>query len=262
MINMFLAEISKLARRRILGATAVIVLLASFLATTVVFLSAANAPEAAPERGTTLAALSGAGGGTEAFSIALSFIGVFVFVVFIANWTGEFSQGTLRTLLMRQPGRFSALAGKLGALLVFAAGVLLVAEAATWAMSLAFAPSQDVSTDAWFGLEAIGDAARNYRDALVGVAAWACFGMMLAVLLRSTPIALGVGIVWAGPFEHLTQNAWTAVSGWYPGLLLEALAVGGTDDASYGRALALLAAYVALAVTVATVSFARRDVTG
>lgn len=116
----------------------------------------------------------------------------------------------------------------------------MAAELWSWVSSLALAPTQDVSTGAWVGLDAIAHAARNYVNAVLGVVAWACFGMMLALLLRSTPIALGVGIVWAGPFEHLTQDAWNAASGWYPGLLLEVLAVGGTDDTPYARAFVLL----------------------
>ena len=85
--------------------------------------------------------------------------------------------------------------------------------------------------------------------------------MALAIFVRSIPIALAIGIVWSGPFEHLMQDAWTAASQWFPGLLLESLAAGGTDEVSLGRALTLVAIYVAAAVTAAAVVFARRDVT-
>jgi hypothetical protein len=84
--------------------------------------------------------------------------------------------------------------------------------------------------------------------------------MALGVLVRSTPIALGIGIVWAGPFEHITADAWSAASSTYPGLLLESLAVGGTPDASIPRVLLLTSIYVALAVMAAMLSFGRRDI--
>jgi hypothetical protein len=43
---------------------------------------------------------------------------------------------------------------------------------------------------------------------------------------------------------------------------LESVAAGGTDEVAFGRALALVAVYLAVAVSAAGVMFARRDVTG
>ena len=261
MIDVFKAELSKLTRPRILIGTAVVVLFASILAPLVVYLSAKESAAEAAGRAATYAELARAGGATQAFSIGMSFTGFFVFVVFAANWAGEFSQGTFRTLLMKQPGRLPLLTGKLAGLLVFAASVLFVAEIGTTLVSLVLAPAKDISTDAWFSAAALRAGAGNYATALFGISAWACFGMTLAVLLRSTVLALAIGIAWAGPFEHLTQRALSGVSGWYPGLLLESLAVGGTTDVSLARALTILTAYIALAATVATLTFTRRDIT-
>jgi ABC-2 type transport system permease protein len=184
-----------------------------------------------------------------------------VLVLFIANVAGEFSQGTFRTLLMRQPRRLGLLAGKMAALLMLLAGVLALAELLTVGASAAIAPSQDVATSSWFGLDGLADAAADYATALLGVASWALLGMAIAVFVRSIPIALGIGIVWAGPFEHILQDSWTSADRWFPGLLLESLAAGGTDEVAFGRALALVAFYVAVAVSAAAVVFARRDVT-
>jgi hypothetical protein len=86
-------------------------------------------------------------------------------------------------------------------------------------------------------------------------------GTTVAVLLRSVPVALAVGIAWAGPFEHLVQNAWPTATKVFPGLLLEAFVAGGTPDVTTGRALVTVTAYAALAAVVASVVFARRDVT-
>lgn len=83
-------------------------------------MSAADAGEQVSGRGATVASLGQAGGATEAFSIGVSGAGILVLVLFIANVAGEFSQGTFRTLLMRQPRRVGLLAGKMAALLVLA----------------------------------------------------------------------------------------------------------------------------------------------
>jgi ABC-2 type transport system permease protein len=261
MIRTFKAELVKLRRRRVAVAVTVSALAFAAIASTAVFLSATEAGGPRSERGATLESLGQAGGATEAFAIGASFAGILVLVLFIANVAGELSQGTFRTLLMRQPRRVGLLAGKMTALLAFAAVVLALAEILTVAASTALAPTQDVSTASWFGIDGLGEAASDYATALLGIAAWAALGMSLAVFVRSIPIALAIGIVWSGPFEHLTQDAWTAADQWFPGLLLEALAAGGTADVSSARALTLVAIYVAAAVTAAAIVFARRDVT-
>jgi ABC-2 type transport system permease protein len=261
MIRMLRAELLKLRRRRVAGAVLAAALGFAVVAAVGVFLSATPAGEPGTQRGATVASLGQAGGATEAFSIGVSFAGILVFVLFIANVAGEFSQGTFRTLLMRQPRRVGLLAGKLLALLVFAAIGLAVTELLTVAASAAMAPSQDVSTGSWFGVDGLGAAASDYATALFGVAAWASLGTALAVFVRSIPVALGIGIVWSGPFEHLLEDAWGAASRWFPGLLLEALAAGGTAAASSTRALVLVALYAAAALGAAAIVFARRDVT-
>jgi ABC-type transport system involved in multi-copper enzyme maturation permease subunit len=262
MTAMFKAELLKLRRRRVAVAVALTTIAFAAIAAAGVFLSAteAGAPGAA-ERGATVESLSEAGGATAAFAIGASFAGILVLVLFIANVAGEFSQGTFRTLLMRQPRRVALLAGKMTALLALAAVVLLVAEILTVAASAAIAPSQDVSTSAWLTLDGLGEAAADYATALAGVSAWACLGMALAIFVRSIPVALAVGIVWSGPFEHLLEDAWASASQWFPGLLLESLAAGGSDTVSVSRALVLVGLYVAAAVAAAGLVFARRDVT-
>jgi ABC-type transport system involved in multi-copper enzyme maturation permease subunit len=222
----------------------------------VTFLTARDGGD--PDRGTTLQALAAAGGGTEAFSVGMSFTGFFVFVLMTANWAGEFSLGTFRTLLMKQPARPQVLIGKLGGLLAFAAIALVVAEVLSVALSFPFAATQDVSTSHWISIDALGDAGSDYLNAMIGVTAWTVFAMMLGLLLRSTPLALGVGIGWAGPFEHLTGEAINA-AGYYPGLLLEALSVGGTDEVSYTRAVVMVLGYAAIAAVIAVYTFTRRD---
>jgi ABC-2 type transport system permease protein len=261
MIRMFNAELLKLRRRRVAIAVIVGTLAFAAIASTAVFLSATPAGAPGTQRGATVESLGQAGGATEAFSIGVSFAGILVLVLFIANVGGEFSAGTFRTLLMRQPRRVALLAGKMAALLVFAAGVLALAEVLTVAASAAIAPTQDVSTASWLSVDGLGEAAGDYAKAVFGVAAWASLGMALAIFVRSSPIALAIGIVWSGPFEHLLEDAWSTSERWFPGLLLEALASGGTAAVSTSRALTLVALYVLAAVTAAAIVFRRRDIT-
>jgi hypothetical protein len=79
--------------------------------------------------------------------------------------------------------------------------------------------------------------------------------------VRSVPVALAIGIAWAGPFEQLLQDAWDPAGRFFPGLLLEAFVAGGTSEVSAARAFLTVAVYVTVAATVAGAVFARRDVT-
>lgn len=260
MTNVIQAELTKLIRRPALIAAAGGAILFAAVSSLVVFL-AADPTGPGAGRSATLESLAEPGGGSAAFALGVSVAGLLVLVSFVVNFTGEFSRGTLRTLLMREPRRLRLLAGKMIALLTFTALVLAAAGGLTWLASLGLAPTQGVSTSAWFTLDALGENLSDYGTAVLTVAGWAFLGMALGVVLRSTPLALAIGVAWAGPLEHLTQDAWDPASRWFPGLLLEALAAGGTPEVSSSRALVLVIAYAAAAAVLTALIFRRRDVT-
>jgi hypothetical protein len=199
-------------------------------------------------------------GATEAFATGAGFLGIIMLAIFISNVGFEYARGTFGVALMRQPRRLRLLGGKVGALLFFLAGTLAVAELFGWLLGLAIAPTQDISTSAWFSASALGEAAVAYGTAFFVAGAWAVFGMAIAIFTRSVPVALGVGLAWAGPLEHLTQRAWSGASEWFPGLLLESVAAGGTTEVTSGRALSTVLLYVGVAATAALVAFSRRDI--
>jgi len=261
-MNVVRAELATLARRRVLVTTALATAAFAVVTTLATFLSAEPAPGPSQGRGATLESLAEPGGGTEAFSRGIGFVGLLVLVAFSARLAGEFSHGTLRTVLIKEPRRLRVVLGKLAALVAFMAAVLLLAEALSFAASVLIAPTQDVATANWYGLDAIGEAAGDYAAALAGTSAWALYGMTLALLLRSVAIAVGVGVAWAGPLEHITAESWQAAERWFPGLQLETLAGGGTSDLSYERALLLTAIYATLAVAAGLVTLRRRDIAG
>jgi ABC-type transport system involved in multi-copper enzyme maturation permease subunit len=264
MTRMFRAELLKLRRRRIYVAAAIGSLLFALIATLAVVLSAepARPGPGSGRGGPTRDSLSSAGGIAESFSTGVSFLGILVLVLFVANFATEFSQGTFRTLLMRQPHRIGLLAGKMGALLLFAAAVLALTEVVSIAIALALAPGQEIATSSWLTLDGFGEAASAYASALLGITAWATLGATLAVLLRSVPLALGIGVAWAGPFEHIVSDVWASALQWFPGLLLESWAVGGTDDVSASHAALMLTLYVCAAGAAAALAFRRRDLAG
>jgi hypothetical protein len=262
MTRTFRAELGRLLRRRVLVGTAVSILVFAIGGAAIVMQAAAPAATA---RGQgvrlTVESLSGAGGGTEVFRFAVAFAGTLTFVVFVGVLALEFSRGTFRTMLLRQPRRIRLLAGKLGAMLAFTAGVLAVTEVVMWIAALVEAPAFGISTAAWTGVDALGSALADLGTVVLWAAGYATLGLMVAVLLRSVPLALAVGIAWAGPMEHLLADAWSPAQRWFPGLLLEAVGQGGTAEVSFTRALLSALAYAAIAAVVSGVVFNRRDVT-
>ncbi|HEY3051053.1 MAG TPA: hypothetical protein VGJ40_04950 [Gaiellaceae bacterium] len=261
MIATIRAELVKVLRRRVLVITAVTTAVFAVGSAAIVLASAEPAGQRVSGRGVTVASLSDAGGGTEIFATAASFAGTLLFVLFVGVVAVEFSRGTFRTMLMHQPRRLRLLAGKLTALLAFAAGVLAVTEVLTWSAARLLAPSQDVATGQWLSTDALGQAVADYGSVLFWISGYALLGTMLAVLVRSVPVALAIGIAWAGPFEHLLQDAWGPAGRVFPGLLLEAFVAGGTSEVSATRAFFTVALYVTAAAAIAGTVFARRDVT-
>jgi len=151
--------------------------------------------------------------------------------------------------------------GKLAGILVVAAGVVALAEAFTFAMSLVVAPTKDVATGDWFSLDSLVAGLRDYVTVLGGVTGWAIFGTTLAVIFRSAPLALGVGFAWAGPFENIIVDSWQAGYRYFPGQVLASLIQGGTTELGIGRAVLTAGLYTAVAATATLVLVSRRDVT-
>jgi ABC-2 type transport system permease protein len=261
MTRIFKAELGRLLRRRTIAAGVAGAAVFAVVATLAVLTSAESARAALRRGGATLEALNSHGGGTEAFAVAASFVGFLVFVTFIAMIAGEFSGGTFRSLLLREPHRLRVIVGKLAAILVVAAGIVLLAEVLTFALSYAFASSQDISTADWLSLSSLADAARDFATVFAGVVGWAVFGTTLAVIFRSVPLALGVGFAWAGPFENIVVDSWTTGYRVFPGQVLGSLIRGGTLELGMARSLVTAGIYVAVAAVASLVLVTRRDVT-
>jgi ABC-2 type transport system permease protein len=258
----FRAEWARLSQRRLLIASAVLVLVAA-VGGAVLVLSAAEPARQAAGAGLspTIESLSSSGGGTEIFRFAVAFGGTLTFIVFVGLFTLEYSRGTYRTMLLHQPGRIALLAGKLAGLLGFAAVVLAALEAATWVAAQLLAPAFDISTAQWTTVDALGSALGDYAMVMLWVTGYAVFGMTIAILVRSVAPALAIAVAWAGPIEHLINRAWSPARGYFPGLLLEAVGAGGTGDVSATHAALAAGGYIALFAALAAIVFSRRDIT-
>jgi ABC-2 type transport system permease protein len=261
MIRVVRAELQRLLRPRTVLVAAVASVAFAVVATLAVWAAARESGPPAARGGTTVARLASDAGGTEAFAAGASFVGFFVFVTFIALIATEFSGGTFRALLLRDPHRLRVIAGKLAAALTVAAGALLIAETLSFGLSLLLAPSKSIDTGAWFSVAGAGHGLGNFATALAGVTGWAIFGTTLAVVFRSAPVALAVGFAWAGPLENIVVDSWSTGYRVFPGQVLAAIIQGGTPEISLTRSIVTGLVYVGIAAAATTTLLTTRDVT-
>jgi ABC-2 type transport system permease protein len=264
MIRSFRSELLKLRRPGVIFGGGAVLAGFTVLATVLTF-TTATAAGAAAQNGryptSTVAGLAGADGLTRGFANAAGLLGILVFVLFLTSMTSEYGHGTVRMLLTRQPRRARLAGGKFLALVAVAAAAMVAALLLSAAVAIPLAHSRGIATAAWFTAGGLGHLASNYANALLAVVFFGTAGFALAVLLRSTVLALGAGLAWLLPLENIVQNSWAGSGHWLPGLLFGAVGRGGTTIVSYQVALALALAYCAIALAVASASFLRRDVT-
>jgi ABC-2 type transport system permease protein len=264
MIRSFRSELLKLRRPSIIYGGGAVLAGFTVLATVLTFTTATATGHAAPNgryAASTFAGLATANGLTRGFANAAGLLGILVFVLFLTSMTSEYNHGTLRMLLTRQPRRARLLGGKFLALIAVTAAAMVAALLLSAAVAIPMAHSRGIATTGWFTTAGLGHLASNYANALLAVVFFGTAGFALGVLLRSTILALGVGLAWLLPLENIIQNSWAGSGHWLPGLLFGAVGRGGTSVVSYQVALALAAAYAAIALTAASASFLRRDVT-
>ena len=161
------------------------------------------------------------------FAQTAGFGAVFLLAVFIATVAGELTRGTFRTMLLQQPAAAGCWPGKVVAVVGFAAVLALLAEAVAWVTARLLAPGQGIDTSRWSSIDALGAAAEDYGRLVVFIAGWAVLATLVGVLVRSVPIGVGVGLVWAGPIENVIGEGWAPGERWFPGLVLRALISAG-----------------------------------
>ena len=262
MTRAFLSELVKLGRRSTLLTAGAVMPALALLATTLTFAEASSTVSPDDPFGRTYAQLAQPGGLTDGFTVANGFLGVLVFVLFLTSFSSEYSQGTLRTLLVREPRRGRLLLGKLGALLLLVAASLLVAEVVSGLLALVLAPVYDISTANWLGTAGFQHALGDYANAFVAASFFGAVGASVGVLVRSTAVGLAIGLAWLLPLEHIIQNAWANAARWFPGLLFDTVSSGGTVVTSYERGLLLGGAFALVMLGIGATAFVRRDVSG
>jgi hypothetical protein len=261
MIRVVRSELVRLIRPRLLigwfGLVAGFAALANFI----MFSEATGSTQAPSGPGVafpTAAELAAPSGVIASLSAAASMFGV-VTLAFWATSTGiDFQSGLIRLLASIERRRWKLLVGKMISLAVLTAVATTVAMMITTIVAPVAAESAGISTSLWGSDASV--MLSGWVNAYLSMIVWGAIGLALTVMLRSSAIAISIGVGWVLVVESIVSLA-MGDSSWLPGTTMQAIAAGGNSAADYQTALGLGAVYIVLAVTFATVVMQRRDIT-
>jgi len=187
-------------------------------------------------------------------------IGIVALCLFAGAFATEFSQGTMRNLLVREPRRVQLLSGKFLALAVFIGLAVVLEILVSCAVALILAPGRDITTSAWTSSTGINDLLQATLHVFLASVGYGMLGAALGILLRSPGVAIGAAVAYVVAIEGIIVGAiWSNGDRWLPGQLLSAVAHGGTTDSSYHHSLITLAVYMVLIAAGTLIVFTRRD---
>jgi ABC-type transport system involved in multi-copper enzyme maturation permease subunit len=192
---------------------------------------------------------------------ATMLLGIVAFGIAAAQTASEYSLGTLRQLLVRQPRRVTLLAGKMLGVVSFLLLALCFAALAAFAVAVIAAHARHVPTTAWFTATGLGDLFRALGDIALAVIGFSVLGLVIGQFLRSAVFAVIVGVAWIIAVENIITRIVPGTAKWLPGTALDTVAAGGGEGVSYAHGLIVAAVYLIAATAATAVTFTRRDVT-
>lgn len=199
------------------------------------------------------------------FNSANGLLGLVALSVFAAQTAQEYSHGTLRNLLVRQPRRIRLLLGKYLSMISFA--IITVIVSATTAVGLAFglAGQARVSTEAWTTSAGQEELLHSFANVLISTVGYGTIGMLLGLIFRSPISSISIGTAYMLVVESIVSIAWKPAANWMPGNLLSVVATGGSpigieNAPTYSQALIRVGLYLLGASLITATLFKRRDV--
>ena len=203
--------------------------------------------------------LAGPSGPVAGLGAAASLFGIVTLSFWAIAVSTDYSSGLIRLLVSAQPHRWKLLAGKVMALTLVTAVATTVAMIFIVLSALPAASAAGIPTDQW-GTDVISVLASAWVNAFAAMLVWGVIGLVLAVVTRSSAIAISIGAGYVLVVESIVRQSLGDGADWLLGSTLNALAAGGSQALSYGTAAAMGAVYIAAGLLIATVVVTRRDV--
>jgi ABC-2 type transport system permease protein len=219
----------------------------------------------------TAAVLSASDGSIFAITNLASMLGIVSLALFASSLAGEFTKGTIRMLFVAEPNRIKVLAGKLAALASFVVVGVAAAMTASIGIGALLSPGAGVDTSNWWTTEGLTAIGLTYLNVTGAVLVPGLIGAAIAILTRSSAIAISVVAAYFILGEALIAGFWDTLARWGPSAVSNALAVGGMGGAgmmggaapviAYATAAMLAFVYAIVSVSISAAILAGRDVT-
>ncbi len=263
-IRAFHSEVLKFRRWSVLAGTGVMLVVSTFIAYLTFHQIAVGATS--PEMTDLIASFHTPQGLVSIIGQARALIVAIVMVMVTANLAAEWSQGTLRNLLVREPRRLRWLAGKMLALVLFVLLSMLLTLLISSAFVLLLAQGQGVQTTTWTSVEGLRIFLAflgNEVLCLIGVSA---LGMLIAVLTRAVAASVGIALAYILVVEGIIAVVLPHVTEWFPGRVFNTIVgatvpiVGPTPPQGYLAALGAAVLWIIGFVVASAMVFPRQDV--
>lgn len=263
MIRAFLAEWVILRRRSFLLGSVGPILFFTIVGT---IFAITGIEEAGDDRGpfgqaAGIEQFSTSGGLTLGLESAATFVGLIILSVFAVSLAREYSNGTIRLLLVSEPRRVRLLAGMLLALSSFTAIAVIVSGILSIAISFAIAPGQDIPTEEWATAEGLAGAVATIGRTILTTTVWGLIGAVLVMASKSSAVAIAVGAGGLLLIPGLLGQVAEGVTDRLPNATFGAFLSGGDDTLSLAAAALLTGVYGLVCLTGLFVIFYRRDIT-
>ena len=208
----------------------------------------------------TAAALAASDGFVSGLALASNIVGIVALAAWAIAVASDYGTGLIRLLVQAEPRRYRLLVGKLVALVLYTLVSTLAATLAAAGTAALIAPMFHVSTDAW-GANTILTLTQAFVYLSLSTVAWGVIGLSIATITMSSGVAIAVGVGYLVVFENMLLLVVKGAANWLPGAILTALAVGGTPNIGFNKALALGAIYVLIGLILVVAIVQRREIT-
>jgi hypothetical protein len=207
----------------------------------------------------TVGQIANPGGFLAPLSVVSRPAGVIVLALWAIAVATDYSTGLIRVVVQAYPKRVPLLAGKIAALAAFTVMAATVAYLVMIFCARPLARLEGIEVEHW-KTDFASHFFKGYFDFTVALLVWGLLGLMLAILTRSSAIAIGIGIGFLLVVESLITIVAANAAKYLPGGTLGTLVQGGTDGFPWGAVLGVVVLYGVLAATVSLIVFRARDI--
>jgi ABC-type transport system involved in multi-copper enzyme maturation permease subunit len=219
----------------------------------------AQQPGPAAQFAATVAQIAQPGGFLTALATVSTLAGIILLALWALSAASDYSTGVIRILVQAEPKRIKLLTGKMAALLLFTLFATVNTTLIVVLVARPLARLQGIQTQAW-KTDFFPHLFSGYANFTIAAIVWGLIGLALAVLTRSSALAIGIGVGYLLVVENLIGIIAPDATPYLPGGTLNALVSGGTTELAWLPALGLTLLYGAVAASISLVAFHRRDI--